>query len=586
MALDGAFLACLRQELLEQLPEARVDKIHQPGKEELVLQLRHRGGSDRLYISAKANSPRLHITTVNLDNPPSPPMFCMLLRKRLGGGRLMDIRQDGWERALYLDFDCLNELGDVVRLTLAVEIMGRHSNIILVDEKGLVVDAIKRVDMNMSSIRPVLPGLPYSPPPRTTQKLDLSQVEPEEVVRAVAKAKPNSLDKALLDTLHGLSPLICRELAYQTLRGADLMNTELSEEQWNRLAFYLRRVKNAVLTGENRVPYSLTDLNGRPMDFSFIPITQYGLSALGREAESFSALLDAFFAERDAVDRLKQRSQDLLKLLTNATDRIQRKLAHQRQELANSTEREQWRLYGDLITANLHAISRGAESAELINYYDPDCATVRVPLDPALTPAQNAQKYYKLYRKAQTAEEILTRQIAAGEEELKYLDSVFDALSRAKTYGEVEELRQELAEAGYLRPQQKRQKPPAPSGPMTFISDDGFTIYVGRNNLQNDRLTLKTAKGSDIWLHTKNIPGAHTVIITNGVQPPDRTLEQAAILAATYSKAANSSQVPVDYTYVRHVRKPAGAKPGMVIYDHHKTAYVTPDPALAARLAK
>lgn len=584
MALDGAYLSCLRQELAERLLDARIDKIHQPAKEELVMSLRHRGGAEKLYLSARANSPRVHFTTVALENPASPPMFCMLLRKRLTGGRLIAVRQPGLERALYFDWDCVNELGDLVRLTLAVEIMGRHSNIILIDENGQVIDAIKRVDAEMSSVRPVLPGLPYSAPPMTAGKLDLTQCEAADIVHAVEQGRSLPLAKALLEVIHGLSPLVCRELAHLTLRGGDKTSGELTDEDKQRLVFYLHRTWQLLETGENRRPYMLNKLDDTPLDFSFMPITQYGLSARGREMSSFSELLDQFYKDKDASERMKQRAQDILRLLTNLSDRTARKLSHQREELAQSGKRDERRIYGDLINANIHAIPKGAAFAELINYYSPDCERVRVPLDPALSAAQNAQKYYKEYRKAQTAERILTEQIAAGEEELRYIDSVFDALSRAKTFRELGELREELAAGGYLRRQGGRQKPPPPLGPMTFISDDGFPILVGRNNLQNDRLTLKTARGGDIWFHTKNIPGSHVILQTKGEQPPDRSLEQAAILAATYSRAAGSVQVPVDYTEVRHVKKPAGAKPGMVIYETNQTAYVNPDPRLAARL--
>ncbi len=586
MALDGAFLSCLRRELIDRLPQARIDKIHQPSKEELVIALRHRSGTEKLYLSARANSPRVHFTAVLPENPASPPMFCMLLRKRLTGARLVDIRQIGLERALYLDFDGVNELGDVVRLTLAVEIMGRHSNIILIDENNKVIDAIKRVDPDMSSVRPVLPGLPYSPPPRTADKWDLSECEPSLLTEAVTHGRPLPLAKALLEAVHGLSPVVCREIAHLTLRGGDKLSSELTDDDRDRLTFYLKRVKTMIATGENRLPYLLTKPDGTPLEFSFMRITQYGLSALGRESEGYSALLDEFYARKDAAERMKQRAQDILRVLTNATDRLSRKLAHQREELARSENRDEQRIWGDLINANLHMIPRGASSAALVNYYDEACATVQVPLDPSLSAAANAQRYYKLYRKAQTAERILTEQIAAGETELTYLDSVFDALSRAQSGRELEELRQELAAGGYLRLQRSRQKPPPPLGPMKFVSDDGFTILVGRNNLQNDRLTLKTARGSDVWFHTKNIPGSHVIVVTEGRQPTDHTLEQAAILAATYSRAASSRQVPVDYTETRHVRKPVGAKPGMVIYDTNRTAYVDPDPALAERLSK
>ena len=586
MALDGAFLHCLREELEDSLPDARVDKVHQPSREELIISMRTRAGTKKLYFSARANSPRVHFTDIPLENPASPPMFCMLLRKRLTGGRLIGIRQPGLERALYFDLDCVDELGDIVRLTLAVEIMGRHSNIILIDGDGMVVDAIKRVDLEMSSVRPVLPRLLYSPPPAESEKKDLSLCTPDELLASAMAGRDIPFSKALLGVSHGLSPLLCREVSHYATRGSDTTAHSLTEGEQDRARFFLARIKATFETGEGRTPYILYKGEGAPLDFSFLPIAQYGLSAVGREMESFSALLDAFYAQRDQAERTRQRAQDILRVLTNASERTARKLGHQREELARSGDREKYRIYGDLIHANMHAIPRGAGSAELVNYYDPDCALVTVPLDPSLSAAQNAQKYYKEYRKAQTAERVLAEQIAQGEEELAYFDTVFDALSRAVTLRELGELREELAAGGYLRLQRGKQKPPPPLGPMEFVSDDGFPILVGRNNMENDKLTLRTARGSDVWFHTKNIPGSHVVVLTSGRVPPDRTLEQAAVLAALHSKAAASRQVPVDYTEVRNVKKPSGAKPGMVIYETNRTAYVTPDPALAQRLRK
>ncbi len=584
MALDGAFLACLRQELLAALPDARIDKIHQPGKEELVIALRQRSGSQKLYMSAGANAPRIHLTADIPENPAQPPMFCMLLRKRLVGGRLAAIRQEGWERALYLDFDCISELGDPVRLTLAVEIMGRHSNIILMGPDGIIIDAIKRIDPATSTVRPILPGLRYEVPPAPAGRLDLSRHTPTQVVEAVQAGKNAPLSQALLAVSQGLSPLSCREIAYRATGGKDTPVSELTKGEWEKFEDCLARTRDAVLEGTRRVPYLLTRPDGTPLEFSFQPIIQYELSARGQELDSFSSLLDAFYARRAAAERMKTRSHDLLRVLTNATERVRRKLDNQRQELTAAANRDTWRLYGDQINAQTHAIPAGAASAELINYYDENCAPITVPLNPALSAAANAQRYYKDYRKAQTAEQILTQRIAAGQQELDYLDTVFDALSRATTARELEELRLELEEQGYLRRQRSRQKPPPPLKPLAFRSDDGFLILVGRNNMENDRLTLRTAKGSDLWLHTKNIPGSHVIVITEGQTPPDRTVEQAAILAATHSKAADSVQVPVDYALARYVKKPTGAKPGMVIYTDNRTAYVNPDPALAERL--
>ena len=583
MALDGAFLACLRQELADTLQDARIDKIHQPAREELVIALRWKGGAEKLYLSAGANAPRLHFTSQALENPAQPPMFCMLLRKRLTGGRLVAIRQEGWERALYLDFDCINELGDPVRLTLAVEIMGRHSNIILIGQDGVIIDAIKRVDPAMSSVRPILPGLRYEVPP-PSDGLDFATHTPDEVVQAIKHGKDGPLSKALLSAVSGLSPLSCREIAYRATAGEDTPVSALTDREWEKLADCLARTRNAVLSGERRVPYLLVKADGSPQEFSFQPIIQYGPSVAGQEMESFSALLDAFYARKAAAERMKVRSHDLLRVLLSATERVKRKLGNQRQELAAAADRDTLRLYGDLINASMHMIPAGAASTELINYYDENCAPITVPLDPALSAAANAQKYYKDYRKAQTAERILTDRIVEGEQELIYLDSVFDSLTRATSTRELEELRRELEEQGYLKRQKGKIKPPPPMKALTFRSDDGFTIYVGRNNLENDRLTLKTARGGDVWFHTKNIPGSHVIVVTEGQTPPDRTLEQAAIIAATHSKAADSVQVPVDYALAKYVKKPSGAKPGMVIYTDNKTAYVNPDLALCERL--
>ncbi len=585
MALDGGFIYCLAAELREVLRDARVDKIHQPSREELVIALRSKSGTFKLYMSARVQSPRVHLVSTVPENPASPPMFCMLLRKKLGGGKLVAIRQDGLERVLYFDFDCINELGDPVRLTLAAEMTGRHSNIVLIAD-GKIVDAIKRVDFAMSDVRPLLPNVEYIPPLPLEGRLSPLDYDGATIAQAVRRGKGGDLTGALLATTQGLSPLVCREIVSQTLRRQQKSAEELTEDEWSRLAFYLDRVRAVLQSGERRVPYLVKDTDGTPKEFSFMLITQYGLSALGVEQETFSGLLEAFYSEKDRVERLRARAHDTLKLLVNATARIERKLQRQREELARSGEREQKRLYGDLLMAQSYAVPVGASSAQLMNYYDENGGTITVPLDPARSATQNAQRYYKEYRKAQTAERILAEQIAAGEEELRYLDSVLDALSRADSLAEIAEVRRELAASGYIRQTDTRRKPPASVGPMLFESDDGFVIAVGRNNIQNDQLTLKTARGRDVWFHVKDIAGSHTVVFTEGAQPPETTLMQAAILAATHSKAASSSQVPVDYALVKHVHKPSGAKAGMVIYDHQKTVYVTPDPMLAARLKK
>lgn len=584
MALDGAFLRHLKKEITDRALGARVDKIYQPNKEELVFLLRTRQEAFKLLLSARANSPRIHFTQYAPENPKVPPMLCMLLRKRLSGAKLVEVRQPGLERLLYLDFDAANELGDKVRLSLVIEIMGKYSNIILVDGQGKIVDALKRVDEEMSSQRLVQPGLAYELPPAQNKPCML-ECQPEEIVEAIVhQPKNQSLNKGILNALQGLSPVVCREIEHQVGRGQELFTRDLTQEQRERLRFFLERLFTTVrdTAGE---PYMVTKIKGKPMEFSFLNIVQYGTLASVSRWEDFSSLLDEFYEERDRQDRMRVKAQDLLRLLANASERLSRKINLQRGELARSEDREHLRVCGDLIDANLYRIERGSAFADLENFYDEN-RLMRVKLDPALNATQNAQKYYKEYRKAKTAQQVLGEQIAQAEQELLYVDSVFDCLSRAQSESELNEIRQELREEGYLKAVRDKRKPPAPLAPLEFVSSEGFRILVGRNNRQNDKLTLKQANNNDIWLHTKNIPGSHTIIVTGGRQPGDATLKEAAMLAAYHSRAKDSSQVPVDYTQVRYVSKPQGAKPGMVIYVHYQTLFVTPQHELTEKLKK
>ena len=584
MALDGAFLRHLKKEITDRALGARVDKIYQPNKEELVFLLRTRQEAFKLLLSARANSPRIHFTQYAPENPKVPPMICMLLRKRLSGAKLVEVRQPGLERLLYLDFDAANELGDKVRLSLVIEIMGKYSNIILVDGQGKIVDALKRVDEEMSSQRLVQPGLAYELPPAQNKPCML-ECQPEEIVEAIVhQPKNQSLNKGILNALQGLSPVVCREIEHQVGRGQELFTRDLTQEQRERLRFFLERLFTTVrdTAGE---PYMVTKIKGKPMEFSFLNIVQYGTLASVSRWEDFSSLLDEFYEERDRQDRMRVKAQDLLRLLANASERLSRKINLQRGELARSEDREHLRVCGDLINANLYRIERGSAFADLENFYDEN-RLMRVKLDPALNATQNAQKYYKEYRKAKTAQQVLGEQIAQAEQELLYVDSVFDCLSRAQSESELNEIRQELREEGYLKAVRDKRKPPAPLAPLEFVSSEGFRILVGRNNRQNDKLTLKQANNNDIWLHTKNIPGSHTIIVTGGRQPGDATLKEAAMLAAYHSRAKDSSQVPVDYTQVRYVSKPQGAKPGMVIYVHYQTLFVTPQHELTEKLKK
>lgn len=574
MALDGVFLYTVKREL-EPLIGARIDKIHQPSKEEIIISFRANGGNYKLLFSASASNARVHITNVSVENPKAPPMFCMLMRKHLGNGKLLNIRQDGLERILYFDFEAMNEMGDMVKITLASEIMGRYSNLILINSEGKILDSIKRVDEEMSRERLVLPGMKYEVPPRDG-RLNLFNASDEEIKERLSAAKNDELSKVLIRVFEGISPIFARECEHYAAKGQDLTLEEMTADRMDRLMFYLSSEREKLQNRQNHFQVVL-DKDNHLKDFCFTEIRQYGTLMYTREMPSACETLDYFYSERDSVNRMKQRSHDLLKFLANTSDRISRKLSVQRDELKQCAKRDELKLKGDLLSANIYRLEKGMTSVELENYYEENLPMLKIDLNPRLTPSQNSQSYYSEYRKAVTAEKMLTELIQKGEEDLAYIDSVFDALTRTVSENEVLELKYELAEQGFLRAYRLKGKPPKTLPPLEFVSSDGFPILVGRNNKQNDKLTLKTAEKTDIWCHTHNIPGSHVIIFTDGKTPPDRTLEEACVLAAYHSKARDSAQVPVDYAQVKFVKKPAGAKPGMVIFTNNQTAYVTPD---------
>lgn len=575
MALDGAFVHFLTGELKDDLCGARVSQIHQPNRDELIVAVRTLKGNRKLLISARANSPRVNFTENAPENPASPPMLCMLLRKKLCGSKVCDVRQPDLERIIFIDFDATNDLGDPIRLTLAVEIMGKYSNVIFIDENGMIIDALKRVDPTMTTQRLVLPGMKYELPP-AQNKLSMLDTEPSEIVQAIVnQPKPEKINKAILNTVQGVSPIVCREIEYLITSGEELYTDELDSQYMRRLDYYITKLSNAI-RDRRGAPYCISEPKGKPKDISFMGITQYGSAMKLSREENFSKLLDSFYLERDRADRMKVKGQDLLKLLTNASERLSRKINTQRAELSQCADRETLRVYGDLLQANLYRIEKGSPFVDLENFYDENMSTVRIKLDPSKSASQNAQKYYKDYRKAKTAEQILTKQIELAEKELEYIDNVFDSLSRAETERELAEIRSELIQTGYIKAPKNRAKEQKPLPPLRFTTTDGFEVLVGRNNRQNDTLTLKTANNNDIWFHTKEIPGSHTILVTNGREPSDEAILQAAKIAAYHSKAKDGSQVPVDYTQIRNVSKPQGAKPGMVIFVKNKTLYVTP----------
>ncbi len=598
MPLDAVFLTALTTELSDRIVRLKIDKIQQPEGDQIVLSLRGYGQSRRLLISAGTGDARVHLTEASFDNPPAPPMFCMLLRKHLGGAKIAGIVQQPLERACELQLDCTDALGTPSQKRLIVELMGRYSNVILVDGDGRIIDCLRRVDASMSEKRQVLPGLFYRPMPPQDKHSPLDTSEAEWTRLFNAASAEQAADKWLLDTFAGLSPLVCRELVFRASGETDTRVAMLRQaDDGAAMQSAFMRLTADIRTGKY-TPTLLVDGDGRPSEFSFMDILQYGDRRTSEQLESFSVLLETYYTRRFALERLRQRSQSLTKTVRNAHDRVRRKLENQRRELSAAADRERLRELGDILTANLHAMQKGQPSLTSADFYSDDGRDVTIKLDPKLTPQQNAAKYYKDYTKAKNAEVYLTEQITAGEQELDYLANVLDALARAESERDITDIRAELTETGYLKAPKSdksgkqpgrgqkagRGKKTQETAPMMFTSGTGFEIAVGRNNIENERLTHKLAHKTDVWLHAQKIPGSHVIVFTRGETPDDETLSEAASLAAYYSQARGSGKVAVDFTSVKNVKKIPGGRPGMVTYTDYKTIVAEPSESLAERL--
>ena len=584
MPLDALCLSGVVAELKPILTGAKIDKVHQPGRDEMILALRLGRGNGRLLLSASPNHPRLQMTELSRENPDAPPMFCMLLRKHLMGGRILSVEQPHLERIVELRLEVLDELGDRKERRLILEAMGRRANLVLVDDQGRIVDCLRRVDGDMSAQRQLLPGLFYRLPP-AMEKADPTALDGGEWLRRVEQAPGESrVDHWLLDTFGGWSPLVCREIAFRAGGRVDVAFDELGPQGRVRVGEAAEALLKAVR--ENSFTPTVISVEKRPKDFTFFPAEQYEEAGECTAYPTFSALMDRFYEQRENQERIRQKGQDLIRSVTNARDRTARKIANQQRELEATQDRERLRQFGDIITSNLHAMERGMATLRAMDFYDPEGGEVEIKLDPLLTPQQNAAKYYKEYNKAKTAEEMLTIQLEKGRRELDYLNSVLENITLAEGERDLQEIRQELADTGYLRRQIKgkdkgRRLSPKP---MEFRSTAGLRISVGKNNMQNDLLTCKQAFMSDIWFHTQKIHGSHVILWTGGAQPDLQSLNEAACLAAWFSQGRESGKVPVDYTPVKYVKKPAGARPGMVVYTTYETAWVTPDESLVKRL--
>lgn len=580
MPLDAICLQAVVEELRPQLLGLRIDKVQQPARDQVILLLR---GNKRLLLNAGANAPRLQLTELLRDNPAEPPMFCMLLRKHLVGARIADITQPILERLVRMELDITDDFGQPGKRTLVLEAMGRRSNLILLDGDGRIIDCMRRVDADLSAARQVLPGLFYEPP-ASAGRLPMTEETAEGFGAKLLQASTEQqLDSFLLEQYFGISPMMARELAFRTVGSTDGRIFELDTAGSDRFWQNFNEVSTAVK--ECRFVPILLNKNGKPFEFSCLPILQYGFAVQEERLDSFSQLLDQFYEAREKQERVRQKGADLIRTATTARDRVKRKLAMQEKDYAATQNRDELRICGDLITANLYRMEKGSASLVCENYYEENCPEKRIQLDPLLTPQQNAAKYYKRYTKAKTAEKYLREQMTQARQDLEYLESVLQEIAQAETEQDFTDIRSELRDSGFLRKQGKKEINRA-AKPREFRTSTGYRVLVGRNNRQNDKLTMKDADWRDLWFHTQKIHGSHVILCSGGNEVDDDTIVEAAKLAAYYSQARESGNVPVDYTQVKNVKKPSGARPGMVIYSTCRTVNVTPDEAFVKSLEK
>ncbi len=584
MAFDAGMLAAAASEIKKSALGGRVEKIFQPERDEIIIQLRTTLGGRRILINAGSNNPRFCYSALQKENPTVAPNFCMLLRKHLNGAKLSDIQQQGFERSVWISFECRDEMGFECTKYLIAEVMGKYSNLIFADGGLKVINALRPVDFTTSSRRQVLPGMKYELPP-AQDKADPVEVKKDEFFAAYAAAPAEmKVEKIITNTYMGISAAVAREMAFLATRHTDTPVKYCSADDiWRTFNDVMGAVR------EDKYDPTLVIIDGRMTEYAFVDLTQYGAGAERRHFESAGELLDVYYGERDRDTRIKQRAADIIRLISAGETRITRKLEHQREELAECVHGDEYKRDGDLITANMFAVEKGVDRVMLTDYSeireDGSFAERVVKLDPQLTPAENAQRLYKKYNKAKHAKVELTKQIEVGEAELSYLSSVLDSLDHAETADDLNEIRDEMYKSGYASKMKgyaapKKIKPSV----MTFTTDGGYTVMCGRNNIQNELITHQLAEKNDYWFHVKGRPGSHAVLVTNGREPGDIDFTQAARIAALYSSAKDGQNVPVDYTRVKSLKKTPGGKPGLVIYHTNWTAYVTPDPEEAARL--
>ena len=576
MSMDGLSLYSAMNELNKRLAGGKIDKIQQTDKEELLLMVRSLGQTHRLLINASAADNRVQLTELKKQAPSEAPMFCMLLRKRIAGGKIVRFEQERLDRVLKISIETYNDLGDLSEFALYCELMGKHSNLILVNEKGVIVDAIKHVGLGMSSVRFVMPGLEYSAPP-AQDKQDPSKASADDFSMAMCMVGM-SIAKALSNAFFGLSPAVAAQLVARYTDKTEC--TQLSEAEREELAERLAAFYADMAQGKEKASAVLNALGETEAVYPFA-IAGGGIKLY----DSIGEALDGLYINSDRREWAKRHGASARKVLQNNIERCEKKLALYADALNSGEQMEKCRLYGELLTANLHSLKSGTDTAAVDNYYADPVERIAIPLDRQLTPGENAQRYYKKYQKLKATRDMAIVQREQTLSELNYLEGQLDNLTKCTAENELSELIEELKEQGYIKRDKggKKKMKLAASKPMHFVSSTGADIYVGKNNRQNDELTLRFASPNDIWMHAKNIPGSH-VIVKGANEQDTATMTEAALLAAYYSRARGSENVAVDYTPRKYVKKPAGAKPGMVIYTTNKTAYVTPSEEAVAGL--
>lgn len=587
MSFDGVVTNAVSNELSATLLGGRVDKIYQPEDDEIILNIRNKGKNFRLLISASSHNPRIYLTEHTTKNPAMPPMFCMLLRKHLGSGTILDIKQEAFDRILYIDISSIDELGSLTEKRLVVEIMGRHSNIILIDKDSkIIIDSIKRVNEEMSRVRQILPGLKYQAPPSQDKKNPLTSTK-ETFLNLIHKEKDKTaVFRFFYFNYMGISPLISKEICFNANIDMDRSVGSLNKEDIDALYYHFSELVEKIKEGDF-TPVYIKDDQGKILAFYSFNLNQFG-KANKHFSDSISNILDLVYRKKDINDRLIQRAGSLRRIVQTQLDRALTKYGRQKDELIFSKDRDKFKVYADLISAYLYKMPERAKEVKLENFYDENMATIVVPLDEKLTAVENAQKYYKKYSKLKAAEKQLKRLIYITRQEVDYLENVLFSIDNSTSLEDLNEIRDELVAEGYIRSSKKTKKKSKTkaSKPYHYLSQDNFNIYVGRNNRQNEHLTFRFSHREDLWLHVQNMPGSHVIIKRNNQEIPDSTLEEAALLAAYFSKGRQDSKVAVDYTERKNVKKMPGGKLGMVIYENFKTIFVSPTKEAVKKIKK